>query len=208
MREKAGQIPENNLTLVSSIINKVTGYQTDSIEHIKGIGMNNAVTIANTSHGRFVVRTNVESHLFRFQKEAWCFKQLELTPVLIPTVIGCGVLNGHSYSVAPFIVDSHPISNQIDQIKVWRILGSYARHLNQIQAPKNESEANTYFLTSWEQQVTEDLDLIFKDNLWLDSGLMSQDQQDLVRSYLLKCKTVEAPRGVCQFDLSIANAVN
>ena len=59
MRKVSNCIPENERELVSAILHKVTGLSTDLIEHIKGIGMNNAVSIAATSQGRFVVRTNV-----------------------------------------------------------------------------------------------------------------------------------------------------
>ncbi len=45
MREVAGDIPENSQALISSILLQVTGLHTDSIEHISGRGMNNAVTV-------------------------------------------------------------------------------------------------------------------------------------------------------------------
>jgi len=58
MREIAGKIPENSRDLVSAVLRTVTGHQTDSIEHINGMGMNNSVSVAGTAHGRFVVRLN------------------------------------------------------------------------------------------------------------------------------------------------------
>jgi len=76
MREIAGRIPEKSEKLVSAILRNVTGQQTDSVEPTKDIGMNNSVSVAVTSHRRFVVRTNVESHLFRYQREEWCPNQL------------------------------------------------------------------------------------------------------------------------------------
>ena len=205
MRECAGQIPENSSTLVSAILTNVIGHPADALEHIKGIGMNNAVTLASTAEGRFVVRTNVESHLFRFQREAWCFKQLEATPVPTPQVLGCGILDGHSYSVAPFIDGSQPIDDSDDQLRVWRTLGHYAYQLNQIYP--SPAEAAAYFPMTWEQQVTSEIDLIFSDDLWLDKGLLNSEQQEFVQHYLRGCGRIESPRGVCQFDLTVANAV-
>jgi hypothetical protein len=207
MREVAGQIPENSEALVSAIVRDVTGEKTDSIEHIKGIGMNNSVTIAHTAHERFVVRTNVESHLFRFQREAWCFAQLESTPVLTPKILGCGIISGHSYSVAPFIVGSKPIGDGIDQLRVWRTLGRYASFLNQVRPPEAGSAETAYFPMGWEQQVASDVGLVFKDSFWLDHGLLSADEQELIRNYLLECASINAPQGVCVFDLTIGNAV-
>jgi hypothetical protein len=46
MREVAGDIPENSQALISSILLQVIGLHTESIEHISGRGMNNAVTVA------------------------------------------------------------------------------------------------------------------------------------------------------------------
>ena len=51
MRQVSGHIPENERTLVSSILHHVTGLHADSIQHIKGLGMNNAVTVAETAEG-------------------------------------------------------------------------------------------------------------------------------------------------------------
>lgn len=207
MRDISGCIPENERALVSAILQSVTGCETDSIEHIKGIGMNNAVSVATTRRGRFVVRTNVEPHLFRFQREAWCYQQLQGTPVLTPTVLGCGLCDGYSYSVAEFIAESAPISERVDQLRVWRTLGFYARLLNQIPPPRIGTEAASYFPATWEQQVLDDVALIFKDDLWLTNGLLSSSAQDRAREYLLDCGSSGAPLGICQFDLTTANAV-
>jgi hypothetical protein len=207
MRQVAGCIPDNERALVCSIVHHVTGLHTDSIQHIKGLGMSNAVTVATTAEGRFVVRTNVKNHLFRFQREAWCYQQLKGSAVLTPTVLGCGIHDSHSYSVASFIADSHPIAETVDQLRVWRTLGSYARLLNQIAPPESGTEAASLFPTTWEQQVLDDVGLVFKDDLWLAHNLLSPSQQDAVRNYLLDCASSSAPRGTCQFDLTTANAV-
>lgn len=207
MRKVAGNIPENEIALISSILRKVAGVPAESIEHIKGIGMNNAVTVANTAEGRFVVRTNVESHLFRYQREAWCYEQLKGAPVLTPTVLGCGIEDGHAYLVSRFITDSSRIDDTIDHIRVWRILGSYARLLNQVAPPEIGSEASAYFPVLWERQVLDDVALIFKDDLWLKHGLLSARQNDTTRNYLLDCASLEGRLGICQYDLTTANAV-
>lgn len=207
MRDIAGRMPENSHSLISTILQNVTRECIDSIDHIKGVGMNNAVTVAHTPRGRFVVRTNVESHLFRFQREAWCFKQLESTPVLTPKVLGCGVVDGHSYSVAHFIEGSKPIGNEIDQLRVWKTLGRYASFLNVVRPPEVGSNEAAYFPTDWKQQVDSDVDLVFKDSLWMDRGLLSAVQQERIRNYLLGSANSTAMQGVCVFDLTIANAV-
>ena len=169
--------------------------------------MNNSVTVAHTPRGRFVVRTNVESHLFRFQREAWCFRQLESMLVLTPKVLGCGIVDGHSYSVAPFIEGSKPIGNEVDQLRVWKTLGRYASFLNLVRPPEVGSNQSTYFPTNWKQQVDSDVGLIFKDSFWLDRGLLSVVQQERIRSYLLGTSGIPVNHGVCVFDLTIANAV-
>lgn len=207
MREVSGDIPENTRALVASILHQVTGLNTDTIEHIKGRGRNNSVSVASTAQGRFVIRTNVESHLFRYRREAWCYQQLEGTPVQTPTVLGCGVHDGHAYSVAHFIADSSPIDVTMDQDRVWQTLGMYARHLNTIAPPTPDSEAASYFPVTWEQQVLDDIMLIFKTELWQEHALLSVEQQDEAREYLLECATCQDPQGICQFDLTIANAV-
>ena len=207
MREIAGSIPENSRSLISTIVQNVIGERTDSIDHIKGAGMNNSVTVAHTPCGRFVVRTNVESHLLRFQREAWCFRQLESTPVLTPKVIGCGVIESRSYSVAPFIDGSKAIGSEIDQLRVWKTLGRYASFLNALRSPDVGSPESIYFPTDWRQQVEADVALIFKDNLWLERGLLSATQQKKIRNYLLDASNIAAAQGVCVFDLTIANAV-
>jgi hypothetical protein len=207
MREVSGSIPENTRALVASILHQVTGLNTDAIEHIKGRGMNNSVTVASTPQGRFVIRTNVESHLFRYRREAWCYQQLEGSPVRTPTVLGCGARDGHSYSVAQFISDSGSIDATMDQHRVWRTLGMYAQHLNAIAPPTPDSEAASYFPATWERQVLDDVTLIFKTNLWQEHGLLSAEQQGAAKGYLLECATSQDPRGICQFDLTTANAV-
>lgn len=207
MRQVAGDIPENEITLISEILQKVVGYSPVSIEHLNGLGMSNAVTVVTTEQGRFVVRTNVESHLFRYKREAWCYQQLKGSSVLTPTVLGCGTHDGFAYSVAEFITDSRPVSDAMDTLRMWRILGSYARSLNQISPPEHGTEAASYFPISWEQQVADDVELIFRGELWLAEALLSASQQDSARQYLLSCASSTAPRGICQFDLTTANAV-
>jgi hypothetical protein len=207
MREIAGRIPENSRSLISTIVQTVIGERTDSIDHIKGIGMNNSVTVAHTPSGRFVVRTNVESHLFRYQREAWCFTQLESTPILTPQVLGCGIVDAHSYSVAPFIEGSKPIGDEIEQLRVWKTLGRYAAFLNAVRPPEVGSNESAYFPADWKQQVVSDVGLMFKDNFWLNRGLLSADQQERVRDYLVGASGVPVNHGVCMFDLTIANAV-
>ena len=207
MRKVAGCIPENSRALVDSILHQVTGLKAVAIEHIKGRGMNNSVTVASTAQGRFVIRTNLEGHLFRYQREAWCYQQLEGSPVRTPTVLGCGAQHGHSYSVAQFITDSGPIDATMDQHRVWRTLGMYARHLNKIAPPAPDSEAASYFPATWERQVLDDVTLIFKTDLWQEHGLLSAEQQGAARVYLLDCAMSQDPRGICQFDLTTANAV-
>lgn len=207
MREISGNIPENSHALISAILLDVTGFHADSIEHIKGRGMNNATTVASTTHGQFVIRTNLESHLFRYQREEWCYKQLKGSPVKTPTILGCGIKDGHAYSVAEFISGSSPIDNTIDRLRVWRTLGSYARYLNQIAPPKPGSAAAAYFPVTWEEQVLDDVSLIFKTDLWQERGLLSSSQQDAIHKYLIACACSQAPRGISQFDLTTANAV-
>jgi hypothetical protein len=207
MRKVAGEIPDTSHEVVSDILQKVIGYPALSIRPIKGVGMNNSVTVAESTEGEFVVRTNLPSHLFRYKREAWCFDQLGFTPVRTPKVIGIGILHDHSYSVAPFIQDSTPIHDTIDTIRVWEVLGMYAWHLNSIHPPKPTSDEATYFPISWEDQVKQDIDLIWKDDLWISSGVLSHDQSTTYKEMLHSCATVEAPHRISQFDLSIANAV-
>ena len=207
MRKIAGLIPTNSDELVSSIMLRVTGLKVNSVGQISGIGMNNSVSVADTEQGRFVVRTNVESHLFRYQREAWCYRQLEPTAVLTPQVLGCGILADHSYSVAPFIEESQPVGQELDRIRVWRTLGSYAAILNRVEAPVAGSLESAYFPQSWEEQVAADTELVFKDDLWVREGLLSEGQQRAVREYLLDCAKSPAPLGVSQFDLTLPNAV-
>jgi hypothetical protein len=95
----------------------------------------------------------------------------------------------------------------MDQLRVWRTLGSYARFLNQIAPPESGTEAASYFPNTWEQQVLADVQLVFKTDLWLAHDLLSASQQDAVRKYLLDCASSSTPRGICQFDLTTANAV-
>ncbi len=207
MRDVPGAIPENSRALLSAILKQVVGSECSSIRPIKGIGMNNSVSVVETPHGPFVVRTNVESHLFRFQREAWCYKQLESSSVLTPTVVGCGVLNEHSYSVAHFIENSQPIHDGVDQLRVWRTLGGYARQLNQVAPPASGSQEAAYFPMSWEKQAADDIGLIFKTTLWRDAGMLSQEQQEQITSYLQGCASTTGSMGICQFDMTIANAV-
>lgn len=206
MREKAGDIPENDYQLVSTIVRQTTGLETSLIQPISGLGMNNSVTLANTDQGSFVVRTNVESHLFRFQREAWVFEQLKGTSVLTPEVLGCGQLDSHSYSIARFIEDSAPIDDTIDNLRVWSTLGGYAAQLNKIREP-DPSKAVTIFPMSWEEQVRSDIEIIFKEDFWIEQGILDPQEQELLRGYLLETGASTAPKGACQFDMTPANTV-
>lgn len=206
MREVSGQIPENHRQLVDSILGEVTGLKSKLVEPISGLGMNNAVTLANTLDGRFVIRTNVESHLFRYQREAWCYNELKDSSVLTPDVIGCGIINAHSYSVAHFIEGSAPVTDELDQIRVWRKLGYYASHLNKIQRPIGEP-AKSYFPVSWEEQVQSDLELIFKGSIWTEREVVTPKELDRLREYLFKCADSSQTQGVCQFDMTQWNCV-
>ena len=207
MRKVAGEIPDTSHELVSAILQTVIGSPALSIRPIKGIGMNNSVTVAETATGEFVVRTNLPSHLFRYKREAWCFKQLASTPVLTPQVVGVGILHDHAYSVAPFIKNSTPIHSDIDEIKVWEVLGSYARYLNNIHPPSDTSDEAAYFPISWEEQLLQDIDLIWKDDMWISSGILTREHYPTFQESLLSCVVADIPRRLSQFDLSIGNAV-
>lgn len=206
MRKIAGMIPSNPPALVDSIVRTVVGVEAISIEHIEGKGMSNAVSVATTSEGRFVIRTNVVSHLVRFRREAWCFEQLRRDPVLVPEVLACGTIEDYSYSVARFIEASAPIDNAVDTIRIWRILGGYAAHLNKIPEPMDEP-ARTFFPSTWADQVVTEINLIFKDDLWIQRAHRTVSEIHRLREILVQCAMDSVPRGVCQFDLTCANAV-
>jgi hypothetical protein len=55
--------------------------------------------------------------------------------------------------------------------------------------------------------VLDDVALIFRDEMWLANALLSPSTQDAARDYLLACASSKVPRGICQFDLTTANAV-
>jgi hypothetical protein len=208
LRQVAGQIPENSNRLVATIVQKVVGQEVRTFEQIKGYGFNNAVTIADTSAGRFVVRTNVDSHLFRFHREAWCYQRLGERGVLVPEVIGCGIEAGHSFSLAHYIEDSVPIHPALDQSRVWKILGRYAAIMNSITESVVDGDGQTrdWFPVKWREQVAGDLDLIFKDNFWVGRKEITENQEGKLRDDLQQIADLECPRGVCQFDLTTGNA--
>ena len=207
MRERAGEITENSRELVAAIINRVLACEVNSLHPIQGLGMSNSVTVASTDNGRYVVRTNLESHLFRYQREAWCFEQLSETDVLTPHIIACGVIEDTAYSVAEFIGGSAPLSDFPDSLSVWRTLGSYARTLNEVSPPIQSAPASSYFPMTWSEQVREDVAIIFKDNLWQERVGLTESQQDSVYRYLSRCESIDSRMGICQFDISPVNAV-
>lgn len=207
MRDQAGDIPQNTDRLLVAIVQSAVGQPVHSVQHIRGIGMNNSVSVVTTPTGRLVVRTNVESHLFRYQREAWCYRQLASTPVPVPQVLATGVMNGCSYSLARFIEGSAPITPDSDQLHIWRTLGGYGRHLNALKPPDSQSERSALFPQDWHAQVAADVGLIFKDSLWQDRGLLTALQQEQVHRRLLSCASPAHPLGICQFDMTTANAV-
>jgi thiamine kinase-like enzyme len=97
----------------------------------------------------------------------------------------------------------------LDQLRVWRTLGRYAAALNSIAESVVESDrqANDYFPMRWQEQVTKDVGLIFRDNVWVDRSEITLEQQDWLRRYLQSSADVQGIQGVCQFDLTIANAL-
>lgn len=206
MREKAGEITENDFDLVSNILQNTVGVITSSIEPISGLGMSNAVTLATTDQGNFIVRTNVESHLFRFEREAWIFQQLKNSEVLTPEILACGIMHSHSFSIARYIESSSPITGNIDQLRIWRTLGQYAAQLNKIKVPPSEL-AKTIFPMSWEEQLSTDIEIIFREDFWVKQGVLNLNEQELIKQYLLKSSAADVFMGVCQFDMSPANAV-
>lgn len=199
----------NRAALVEQIVAQVTGATTYSSAPICR-GMSNAVSLAHTSVGDLVVRTNAEPHLFRFRREAWCFSQLQALGVLTPTVLGCGILDRCAYSLARFIPESQPIrSSTADPCMVWEVLGRYARCLNSLitlprelpSCPQNTDVEPT----TWAEHLTRDVDLIVNLPLW--NELLNTDQLHAVQGYLLTCAQTPHALGVCQFDLGIDNAV-
>jgi hypothetical protein len=191
--------------LVEQIVEQVTGATTCSSAPICR-GMSNSVSVAHTSVGDLVVRTNVEGHLFNFQREAWCFSQLQLLGVLIPTVLGCGTLRGYAYSLARFIPESQPISSSAaDPGSVWKVLGRYARCLNSLSILPSDQNNPSAAPHAWEEYLTQDVHLIVNIPIWKDN--LSTDQLQAVQCHLLKCAQRSHALGVCQFDLGVDNAV-
>jgi hypothetical protein len=209
MRKVAGQIPDNPESIVSEIVKTLTNLNVTAYEQIKGRGMSNAVTIASTAEGRLVVRTNVLSHLSRFQREAWILGKLHHNNVLVPECLGCGVLGEYSYSVARYIEGSEVISPAMDNLRVWRKLGSYARCLNAIteQQLNEEPQASAFFSCRWKEQASDDVSLIFKDDFWIKHKELTEQQNNRLREYLDVSIGRVALMGVCQFDISTGNAL-
>jgi len=129
--------------------------------------------------------------------------------VPVPEVLECGIAEGHSFSAARFIEGSSPISSRFEELRIWRTLGKYAAALNSIGEciVESDEQARDYFPMRWQQQVTADVGLIFRDNMWVDRNEVTSEQQEWLREYLQYSAHLPGSQGVCQFDLTIGNAL-
>ncbi len=202
------EVPNQECVAIAEIVRKETGQEPTGFAPIDKLGMSNKVLIVSTTSGRLVVRTNSVGHLPKYQKEAWCLRKAHDVGIPVPLVIACGSTAGLSYSISRYIEESLPIDERFDHQRVWTVLGGYAARLNSIPITGCGSEMLSAgrFKHSWEQELGAELAIVFRDDFWRQSGLLSATQVSEVRREIENCALIQANSGVCHWDIGLNNA--
>ncbi|WKZ56233.1 MAG: phosphotransferase [Bdellovibrionota bacterium] len=193
-----------------SIVERATGLPVTGLEPIVGRGMSADVIVANTSEGRFVVRLKNADWLAHFRKEAWCLEQAHSGGVPVPRVIDYGVENTRAFSLARFVEGAHPIGTDCDRLRVWERLGHYAKILNQIPVRGFGSHMvaeGVFSLSTLQEMLEPEINIVFRDAIWEQQGILSKAQTAALRRSLEDCYTIKGRSGVCQWDMCCENAL-
>lgn len=201
-------LPDGKWVAIYSIIEAATGDRALAFAPVDGPGMCNEVTVVSTASGRFVVRTNQESHLSRYQREGWCLERAHEAGIPVPRVISCGVESGRAYSVAAYIEESSAIGEHHDQLAVWKALGSHAARLNQVPlvGEHGAQGAAQHFELSWGRTIRPELEMVFRDDYWTETGILTEAQSRKLQTDLYRCSEIDAPLGICQWDIGPDNS--
>jgi len=194
--------------LVASIIKKEFDLEVTGFEPIVGRGMSNTVFIVNTEESRYVVRLNQVARALNFEKEAWCLDKVHELGVLVPRVIAVGIEGERAYSIARYIESSSPIHDGFDKLRLWNTLGEYAAKLNSVdvQSYPNQQQLKSWF-GSWESFIAREIEIIFRDDYWVDCGFLSLDELQTIKGKFEKFATTDFCSGICHWDIGLDNCI-
>lgn len=197
-------------SLSRSIVSRVAGLATLDAVPIEGRGMSAKVSVVNTLDGKFVVRLKDASWLPHFKKEAWCLERAHEGGISVPRVIECGIENDQAFSIARFVEGTSPIHSGLDRLKIWETLGRYARILNGIRITGFGADMlsdGIFLIPTLQGLVEPELQIIFRDDLWVQRKVITADQLGEVRKLLQTCCDLKGQAGICQWDMCCENAL-
>jgi len=170
----------------------------------------NRVYVVEGGSSKLLFRLNEVNELKRFEKEHWCMAQASQLGIPTPEVHKVGSSQNVAYMVTAFIegVSGDDVQPS-DRTRVWQRLGDYARQFADIKIEGfgDEMSQPGVFSDSWSRFLGYNIDSLNSDDLLLDKGLITTEQQTQLKETFTALHDQPFNVGLSHGDLSLNNVV-
>lgn len=213
----AGRSREPRTELIQEICCKELGEAATEIHAIVGQGISNQVFRLSVANGdRVILRlcdaTATETHSRGYEKEIWCLKFLKKCDGFrVPTPLASGSTPTFKYMLEEYIDGKPGNSEEFNQRHVWQRLGECAARFNALPVSgygeKLDLSAGGHFAATWHHTLQQNLNVVFRDDYWVSSGVCTAAQLHAVRTLLENLYNLDAPAGLVHIDLAPKNCI-
>jgi aminoglycoside phosphotransferase (APT) family kinase protein len=201
---------DNDLTL--RIASGLLGEPTVGVAPLLGRGSVNKVFVVETSTRKVVVRMSDRGEAFdEYAKEAWCIEQAAARGVPVPSVLGSGRREGHSYIVLSYVDGDDGRESAAPRPCIWRELGRYARLIHSVRvhgfglslSEMTRGDARE----SWLRHLEYNIESLNEDDPLIRLGVLTRPQSKLAKGVFVSLRGREFTFGLNHGDLSLKNTV-
>lgn len=176
---------------------------------ITGKGDVNRVYVVSKNDSQVVVRLNDEVEQARFNKEAWCLEEALKRDIPSPRLVRVGIKNNTAYMILSYVTGNNGKEIVKDKEKIWQIIGTYAKKINQISTIgfSENMIAPGNFSDTWERYLSYNIDSLCQSDRLLSLGTIDGKQSTLLKTRFLELKEKRFNFGLIHGDLSLENVI-
>jgi len=203
-----------NRELVQEICSREFSGAPREIREIGGQGLiNNVFRVVLSDETVIIVRFIESADTYsNYDKEIWCLRLLrDCKSFRVPLPLGRGRLNNFEYMIEEYI-EGEPGNLVVgDELRVWRRLGACAAEFNRLPVSGCGSRLDTSsggtFTDSWPRYMEDNIQYIFRDDYWIQSGACSTKKFGELQDVLNRLKELRSPTGLIHIDLAPKNCI-
>ena len=196
----------------SRIASGLLGEPPVGVTPLLGKGSVNKVFVVETSTRKVVVRMSDRGGAFdEYTKEAWCIEHAAARGVPVPSVIGVGRREGHSYIVLTYIDGDEGRESAAPRPGIWRELGKYAKLIHSIRVPgfglRLSEMTRGDARESWLRHLEYNIESLNGDDPLIELQVLTRPQTKLARDVFAGLRGREFTFGLNHGDISLKNTV-